>query len=66
MQTAEEIKDAIESLPKNEYVRLRNWFSERDWEMWDNEIQKDSKTGKLDFLIKEALHEKEKGALRDL
>ena len=54
----EEIQVAIESLPDQEYVRLRQWFSERDWEKWDRQIKVDSESGKLDFLIEEALDEK--------
>ena len=54
----EEIQVAIESLPHQEYVRLRQWFSERDWEKWDRQIKVDSESGKLDFLIEEALDEK--------
>jgi enolase len=64
--TVEEIKTAIDSLPEKEYVSLRTWFSEKDWEKWDREIVKDSEAGKLDFLIQEALHEKDRGTLRDL
>lgn len=47
----EEIQVAIESLPYEEYIRLRQWFSERDWEKWDRQIEADSESGKLDFLI---------------
>lgn len=41
-------------------------FLKRDWELWDKKIENDSRQGKLDFLIKEALQEKEKGGLRQL
>ncbi len=61
-----EIKAAIEALPEDEYVRLRRWFSERDWERWDRQIESDSESGKLDFLIREALDEKGKGELKEL
>lgn len=60
------IKEAIESLPKEDYGRLRRWFSDRDWERWDAEIEEDSDSGKLDFLVKEALEEKQAGNLKDL
>ena len=62
----EQIKAAIEALPKKDYVELRQWFSERDWQTWDRQIEEDSKSGKLDFLVKEALDEKDQGKLRDL
>lgn len=61
-----EIKAAIEALPENEYVQLRRWFSGRDWEKWDRQIELDSESGKLDFLVREALDEKGKGSLGEL
>jgi hypothetical protein len=66
MTKVQEIQAAIESLPRDEYVRLRRWFSERDWEQWDKQIEADSDAGRLDFLIQEALTEKAKNRLKDL
>ena len=62
----EEIKAAIEELPGAEFVEIRKWIAERDWQMWDQEVQGDSKAGRLDFLVKEAFDEKHQGRLRDL
>jgi len=66
MSRIEQILCSIESLSDQEFARLRDWFAERDWERWDKQIEKDSEAGKLDFLIKEALDEKEKGKLKEL
>jgi hypothetical protein len=66
MSKVEEIQAAIKALSENEYSRLRRWFSERDWEKWDNQIEADSESGKVDFLMKEALDEKSKGKLKGL
>jgi hypothetical protein len=66
MSKVEEIEAAIESLSEEEYVRLRKWFSEKDWEKWDRQIEADSESGKLDFLIREAFDEKAKGKLKEL
>jgi len=66
MPKIEEIEAVIESLSEEEYVRLRKWFYEKDWEKWDKQIEEDSESGKLDFLIKEALNEKAKGKLKEL
>ena len=66
MAKIQEIQVAIESLPREEYVRLRQWFSERDWDQWDKQIEADSEAGRLDSLIKEALDEKAGGLLRGL
>jgi hypothetical protein len=66
MTQVEKIQVAIESLSLEDYARLKQWFLERDWEEWDKQIELDSKAGKLDFLIKEALVEKAKGNLQEL
>ena len=61
MSTVEEIKSAISALSKEDYIHLRKWFSEKDWEQWDREIERDSSSGKLDFLVEEAVSEKNRG-----
>ena len=66
MSRVEEIQSAIVSLSPEEYARLRQWFAERDWEQWDQEIEGDAASGKLDFLIDEAVAEKAQGRLQDL
>ncbi len=54
MRTIEEIKDAISVLPDPLISELRQWIVEKDWEKWDEQIARDSESGKLDFLIDEA------------
>ncbi len=66
MVKVDEIKSAIEGLPEEEFAKLRQWFSEKDWQKWDRQIEADSGSGKLDFLIREALDEKTKGKLKEL
>jgi len=58
VKTAEDIQTDIEALPRKEYMKIVHWLSERDWKTWDKEIEVDSKSRKLDFLIEEALAEK--------
>ena len=66
LASVEDIQAAIEFLPSQEYMRIRQWFSERDWKEWDEQLEADSKSGKLDFLMEEALREKAQGPLREL
>lgn len=66
MSTIEEIKEAITDLPESQFVELRRWLSEKDWEKWDAQIAKDSESGKLDFLIDEARAQSDQGTLKDL
>jgi len=63
MTKIEEIEHAVDSLPVEEYRKFRRWFFERDWLVWDNQIEADSASGKLDFLIKEAAEENKRGKL---
>lgn len=62
----EEIKVEIKKLPRPDFVEIRKWIADRDWEMWDHELSEDSKAGKLDFLVREALEEKQRGNLRNV
>ena len=62
----DEVKSVIKSFPEEDYVQLRRWFSEKDWQKWDKQIEMDSLSGKLDFLTKEALDEKNEGKLKAL
>ena len=64
MSQVAQIKKKIEQLPKQEYDDLRRWFSEKDSEIWDKQIIEDSNSGKLDFLAKEALQEKNNDRLK--
>ena len=66
MSAVEEIKSAISALSKEDYVHLREWLSEKDWEQREEEIEGDSSSGKLDFLMEEAVAEKNWGWLSKL
>jgi hypothetical protein len=66
MSKVDELKTEIERLPENEFTELVRWLSEKDWGRWDQEIEADSESGKLDFLVREALDAKTKGTLKDL
>lgn len=66
MQNLEDLEMAVKNLPEEEYRRFRRWFLKTAWERWDMQIVEDSKTGKLEFLVKEAQDAKKKQRLRDL
>ena len=61
-----EIQEAIRVLPETEFVRLRQWINELDWERWDREIEADAEAGRLDFLAAEAREAKVTGTIVDL
>jgi hypothetical protein len=61
-----ELETAVEQLSEPDYDKFRRWFLERDWLAWDREIDTDSASGKLDFLVREAKDAKRTGRLRDI
>ena len=54
MSQVDHLKAEIEALPKEDFAHLREWFAEKDWQYWDEQLEKDVATGKLDFLREEA------------
>ena len=66
MTQIEAIQAEIASLSHDDFVRLREWIAERDWQDWDRQIERDSAAGKLDFLRHEAEAAQRRGELRDL
>ena len=62
----QEIRQAITALSEDEYRQLKAWLLEHDWDRWDEQIEKDSENGALDFLAAEVLEDKENGLLREL
>jgi len=55
------IQTEIETLTDDEFTCLKNWINELDAQQWENQIEEDSNSGRLDFLIEESLLEKSKG-----
>jgi hypothetical protein len=66
MTRIEEIEQAVNSLPSDEYCKFRQWFLEKDWTGWDSQLKADGDAGKLDFLCREAIEEKKAGRLKEL
>jgi hypothetical protein len=66
MSKIDDLKAEIERLPNEEVAEIFRWLSQKDWESWDGEVEADSATGKLDFLVREAREEKNKGKLKDM
>lgn len=66
MAQVEHIKAEIEALSEEDFASLRKWFAERDWQRWDEQLEADVASGKLDFLLEEAKAAKAQGKLQDL
>jgi flagellar motility protein MotE (MotC chaperone) len=54
MTRVQAIEEQIKSLSQNELAELRDWLLEHDWVEWDQQIEQDSRKGKLDKLFQKA------------
>jgi len=66
MTTVEDIERAVAKLTQDELARFRAWFEAYEAERFDEKIERDAKTGKLDQLADEALTDFRRGRAREL
>lgn len=66
MSTVEEITAAIERLPAADVARVRDWLAEFAERLWDEQIERDARAGRLDAMIDKALEEHRAGRTRPL
>ena len=66
MTKLEDIEKAVEQLSPEELSLFRDWFWERQACIWDEQIERNAKSGKLDWLADEAEAEHTAGLTRKL
>ncbi|NJR76611.1 MAG: hypothetical protein HC773_29790 [Scytonema sp. CRU_2_7] len=66
MLSLEEIESAILQLPSDEYQKLMEWFTDLDYQRWDEQLEKDVADGKLEAFAQEAIAEFEAGHCRTI
>jgi hypothetical protein len=64
--TIEDLENAVAKLPPDDLARFRAWFEEFDAARFDQKIERDAKSGKLDRLANQALDDFRKGRAREL
>ena len=64
--TLSDLEKAIAKLPPDDLARFRAWFEQFDAARFDEKIESDAKTGKLDRLAQAALEDVRKGRAREL
>ena len=62
----EELEKAVATLPPEDYKSFRDWFADFDMDQWDKQIEADSKAGRLDSMINQALEDYNAGRATDL
>ena len=65
MSRVEEIETAIEHLPPEDFLRIARWVREREQQLWDEQLDSDSASGRLDILFEEAGNESRTDLLRE-
>jgi len=65
MSSVEQIEQAVLSLPPEDLAAFRAWFIAFDGDRWDDQIQQDALSGKLDVLANEALDHLNAGRCTD-
>jgi hypothetical protein len=60
------LEKIINNLTDEEYREFKKRFLEIDWKKWDQQIEKDAQSGKLDFLIHEVHRSKKEDRLKIL
>jgi hypothetical protein len=64
--TIDEIEKAITELSPEELADFREWFEEFDAQVWDEQFERDARSGKLDKLADEAKSDFDMGKTREL
>jgi hypothetical protein len=66
MSRVEQHEQPITELNAAELKELRQWFDRYEADLWDREIEKDSKSGKLRRLIDQAISDDRAGHSTEL
>ena len=64
--TIKDIESAVTHLAPRDLAEFRAWFQSFDARAWDQQIERDAKTGKLDRLADEALNDFQNNRCKDL
>lgn len=64
MLTLEQIEAAILQLAPEDFQKLLEWFSDFNYQRWDEQLEKDITDGKLDALAQEAIADYQEGLYR--
>ncbi|MBL8230375.1 MAG: hypothetical protein JNL98_17935 [Bryobacterales bacterium] len=66
MSRVEQLEQRIAELDPAELKELRAWFERYDAEVWDRQIENDSKSGRLGRLVEQALADDRAGRSTEL
>jgi hypothetical protein len=65
MSIVEELEAAVQRLSPEDRAAFRAWFAEFDAQEWDRQLEADAAAGRLDWLVAEALVDRQAGRCTD-
>ena len=66
MNNLDQIEEYVLGLSDDDFKKLYNWIFELNYKKWDEQIEKDSAEGLLDYLANQAITDYKKGHSRKL
>ena len=66
MSTLQDIEKAVQQLSPDQLATFRAWFVEYDQALWDQQLERDIASGRLDSLADEAVEDLRNGRCSDL
>jgi hypothetical protein len=66
MSRVERVEEAVKALDADELAQFRAWFAEYDWAVWDQKLEREVQSGRLDDLADEALQDHASGQTKPL
>jgi len=66
VMNVKDIEIAISHLPHSDFVELSAWFEDFEAQLWDEQIERDAKSGRFDSLINQAKGEHDAGRTKPL
>jgi hypothetical protein len=64
--TIKDLEKAVAKLPPHQFAKFRVWFDEFDAARFNQKIERDAKSGKLDGMADQAIDDFRKGRAREL
>lgn len=66
MNAVLELEQAVKRLSEQDLARFREWFERYDAQVWDEQFERDAKSGKFDKLAKQAIADFRAGKYKEL
>jgi hypothetical protein len=66
MSKVKDLEQQVQALSPEELAQFREWFLEFDWAVWDRELERDVRAGKLDAMAEKAIQDYKAGKTKPL